>query len=111
MAPTATTGSAKTLAHHAAKHAPTIMANPHAAFLIGIVILIFLLLLWIPITREILREIIGKLLIPGFSAIFQISLRWLIKKIKWIGQAHYVLGRNLLSSYRNIHPTLQKPKK
>lgn len=111
MAATAITVSARPPTHPRVGIPHHVLADPHLAFLIGIGILIFLLLLWMPITREILKEIIGKLLIPGFSAIFQISLRWLVKKMKWIAQAHYVLGRNLLSSYHNIHPTLKKPKR
>lgn len=100
MIPTAATTSAHGWLH----------LSSQTDFLIGAGIVLLLILAWIPVTREILKGIFGKLLIPAFSASLQIFLRWIVKQGKWILQAHGVILRNLVSSHRAIHPTLRKPK-
>ncbi len=85
--------------------------TPGTDFLIVAILVFLFLMLWMPVTREILKGIFGTLLIPGFSVIFLKGFQWTIKMARTIWDAHWILARNLYSSHKDIHPTLVDPKR
>jgi len=85
--------------------------TPGTDFLIVATVVLLLLLLWMPVTREILKGIFGTLLMPVFSAIFLATFHWMVKTGRTIVDAHLILLRNLFSSHKDIHPTLEDPKR
>lgn len=85
--------------------------TPGTDFLIVASIVLLLLLLWMPVTREILKGIFGTLLMPVFSAIFLATFHWMVKTGRTIVDAHLILFRNLYSSHKDIHPNLEDPKR
>ncbi|MDD2751056.1 MAG: hypothetical protein PHX24_13335, partial [Acidithiobacillus sp.] len=74
--PTASTTSAHT---SALSHLTKTIFTPGHDFLMMMALVLIFLMLWMPATREILKGIIGTLLIPAFSAVFLTTFRWMTK--------------------------------
>lgn len=72
-------------------------------------ILGFLILMGIPLFRDLLRGLIGSWLNPGLMKALEIWSTWILWLLKTMVRSHWILVLNLISPHSAIYPTIEQP--
>ncbi|MBU2772472.1 hypothetical protein HMI48_00660 [Acidithiobacillus ferrooxidans] len=92
---------------HPAAHPLLWGMGPHGLFLGMLVLVLIFVLLWMPVTRDLLKGFFGTLVIPVFSAMVVLIFRRMSKMTIVILESHKIFLINLFSSHKKIFPDLQ----
>ena len=104
---TAVTAKTASAHHGFVMHLMGLALGPHALFLMMLMAVLLFVLMWMPVTRELLKAFFGTLLIPVFSVIITLTFRRISKIVLVILESHRIVFLNLFSTHEKIFPDIQ----